>query len=410
MTTRNLLLLLLALLAEGCVSNGLKISRLGPAANTSPARIVSSPSQIDCGPVPSAAPNVCSGSFNDKITRVTLNAVPPGDVFEWMGCNPAVGNNQSCIVDMAPGRQVFASFVGAGPRPDAVLRVNLNAAGSFPITPVVDTPFLSSSTITARQTAYRVNAGRITRVSLRGDISFRILEWVGCDAQVLNKAYHDQLACIAAVGADRSVTARVQEEFLLRILPRNQDGDDLGLSGPWGSVSFSPEYRPSDCPGVCRLTSGGGPSYKVDAEKTITLKAAGVPGQSVFIGWSNAPSCSGAGDCVITMIGPLDVVPKFRTQFPLTVSRRGGSGVIKAGLLRDPQGNLTNPDIDCGARCSADFPPGRRVVVQAFPLPLSWGGACRDTVGATCFVDMGTSLEPIQVSARFPDDVALPGR
>jgi hypothetical protein len=72
----------------------------------------------------------------------------------------------------------------------------------------------------------------------------------------------------------------------------------------------------------------------------------------------------------------------------LTVTRTGDGAVVSS-----PAG------ISCGNSCSAQFPSGTTVTLQATPTPTSWGGACQGTTGNQCQFVLTSNAT---VSVAFP--------
>jgi len=155
-----------------------------------------------------------------------------------------------------------------------------------------------------------------------------------------------------------------------------------------GSVISDPEGI--NCGTAC--------SYNFLNNELVTLVAAPEAG-SVFSGWGG--DCTGTGACVVTMdqFRSVDVV--FNNQEPVLTVTKTGSGT---GLITS-----TPSGIDCGTACSAGFPLGSQVTLQAQPLAGSsfagWsGGGCSGT--SPCIVLMTTD---INVTATFNGRSAISG-
>jgi len=118
-------------------------------------------------------------------------------------------------------------------------------------------------------------------------------------------------------------------------------------------------------------------------------------GSSTFSGWSGA--CAGTGTCTIAMNAVHTVDAAFAlAQQTLTVTTTGnGAGTVTS----NPAG------INCGATCSAMYPPGTVVTLTATASTgtpatesvfVGWSGACSGT--GSCMLTMNSSLS---ASARF---------
>jgi hypothetical protein len=111
-----------------------------------------------------------------------------------------------------------------------------------------------------------------------------------------------------------------------------------------GTVTSSPEGI--DCGTAC--------SARFDKGTEVTLAARASEG-SVFTGWSGG-GCAGADTCTIRTNGDVEVTAGFARNPMLTVTKSGNAtGTVTSA----PSG------IDCGAACSATFPPGTVVTLTA---------------------------------------------
>lgn len=137
----------------------------------------------------------------------------------------------------------------------------------------------------------------------------------------------------------------------------------------------------------------------------VTLTATATTGStpatsSTFTGWSGE-GCSGTGTCTVAMTQARNVSATFTPQkSTLAVTKAGtGSGTVTSS----PAG------IDCGAKCSADFPAGTNVTLTATAAANSnfarWGGeGCSGT--GTCTAEM---TQTRNVSATFEGSASSGG-
>jgi len=158
--------------------------------------------------------------------------------------------------------------------------------------------------------------------------------------------------CIVTISAARSVTPTFTlDQYTLSV---NKTGTGSG------TVSSIPAGI--DCGGDC--------TNVYDYGTVITLTAAADTG-SAFKGWSGA-TCSGTGDCIVTISAAETVTATFNSQRQLTVNKNGaGSGTVTS----NPAG------IDCGATCANDFDVNTVVTLTA---TASTGSTFSGWNGATC--------------------------
>jgi alpha-tubulin suppressor-like RCC1 family protein len=129
-------------------------------------------------------------------------------------------------------------------------------------------------------------------------------------------------------------------------------------------------------------------SYSAGTALTLTASAAA---GSRFDNWSGCDSAN-AADCSLTLDTSRSVVPTFRLQFVLTVSKTGiGSGTVTSS----PAG------INCGSTCSAAYDGDTVVTLTATPAMLSvfngWTG-CDSASGSSCTVSLSAAKS---VTANF---------
>jgi hypothetical protein len=138
-----------------------------------------------------------------------------------------------------------------------------------------------------------------------------------------------------------------------------------------GSVTSTPAGI--DCPGTCAA------DFPVD--QVVELEAVPDPGNE-FTGWGVA--CAGnPNPCTVTLDQDRQVSAVFDNlpTFQLTVVVGGtGSGAVTS----------TPAGIDCPGTCSAEFPDGEKVLLEAVAAPgssfIGWGGSCTGT--GPCLVSM----------------------
>jgi hypothetical protein len=187
------------------------------------------------------------------------------------------------------------------------------------------------------------------------------------------------------------------------LIATNADGTGFtpaGASTTWTQPAGTPQHTLT----VSRAGNGSGTvssspagiscgstcSAQIDEGTQVTLTATPAAG-SRFAGWSGG-GCSGTGQCVVTMSGPVPVTATFATTQSLTVSKSGaGSGTVASS----PAG------ISCGSTCSMPFDTGTQVTLSATPAAGStfagWsGGGCSGT--GDCVVTLSSDTA---VTATF---------
>ncbi|MBI5405335.1 MAG: hypothetical protein HY976_03870 [Candidatus Kerfeldbacteria bacterium] len=127
---------------------------------------------------------------------------------------------------------------------------------------------------------------------------------------------------------------------------------------------------------------------------TVTLVAAPSSGYA-FTGWSGG-GCSGTGSCAVTVTANVTVTGTFQPLYSLTVGQLQNNN-----LVRNTSPAPANV-INCGTNCSATFPAGTLVRLEAVPAAgytfLGWSGGC--TGLAECVVTLNTNTT---VFALFSD-------
>jgi hypothetical protein len=183
-------------------------------------------------------------------------------------------------------------------------------------------------------------------------------------------------SCPVTMDQARSVTATFNGPTSFEL--------DVALAGSGtGTITSTPAGI--DCPGTCTA------DFPVD--EVVELEAVPDPGNE-FGGWGVA--CAGnPNPCSVTMDQDRQVSAVFDNlpTFQLTVVVGGsGSGSVSS----------TPAGIDCPGTCSAEFPEGEKVLLEAVAAPGSsfqgWGGSC--TGMGPCVVSMDeartvtTAFEP----------------
>ncbi|MEZ4402231.1 MAG: hypothetical protein R3B06_19560 [Kofleriaceae bacterium] len=107
---------------------------------------------------------------------------------------------------------------------------------------------------------------------------------------------------------------------------------------------------------------------------TVTLTATPIAGHT-FNGWSGA-GCSGTGTCTVSMTTAQTVTATFTAAiYTLTVTKLGGGSSTSVSSF--PAG------VSCGATCTAQYPAGSVVELDAFASGLwifsEWTGDCAGT-------------------------------
>jgi hypothetical protein len=323
--------------------------------------VESRPRGIDCG-------GRCTGAFASG-SRVTLSAASGrGSKFGgWSG--GGCSGTSTCTVSISAPVRVTARFDAAAA---ASLSVELggSGAGTVQSTPAgVDCP-------TRCRAAY-ARGSRVTLVAqARAGSTFTGWSTAGCGTRP---------ACMVDVRGPTSARAsfaRAAAPVQVAVSPSG-DGRGTVTSKPPGIV----------CGSRCKA------SFKRGSAVVLTATASA---GSTFAGWSGA--CSGTAPCRLTASNDDAVGARFErtpSTNTLTVVPRGdGSGRV----ISKPSG------IDCGATCTASFPPGAHVVLEAQPLQGSvfagWsGGGCSGT--DQCIVPMAQSQTVTAVFNPAPPPVTL---
>jgi Tol biopolymer transport system component len=190
------------------------------------------------------------------------------------------------------------------------------------------------------------------------------------------------VSCEVAMDLDRQVVANFRSTAVPRYtLTTSKTGPGSGtvLSAPGG------------------INCGASCSAAFDQGTTVTLSPVAVTG-SVFASWEGDADC---GDGRVEMTQNRTCVARFNqtpTTQTLTVAVSGAGRVTSL-----PAG------INCGSACSATFPNGAVVSLQAVPdagYTFTWGGACSGY--GTCVRQLDAASGTTTVTASFVAGRAAP--
>ena len=150
--------------------------------------------------------------------------------------------------------------------------------------------------------------------------------------------------------------------------------------GGTGSGTITSSPTGINCGAACGAT--------FNTDTAVTLTAA--PGSgATFTGWGGA--CTGTGTCIVTMSAAQSVTATFvlnpSSSYTLSAAKSGtGTGIVAS----NPGG------INCGVTCSASYPNGTMVTLQALPDAGStftgWSGACTGTGSCTVTLSQARSV------------------
>ena len=311
--------------------------------------VTSSPAGINCGA--SCVRDYPPGSM------VSLTAVPlsRGEFVGWGG--DCAGTAEQCLLTMDADRLVLATFTAS----EFPVEVQLRGPGDGRVTSMpagIDCP------------------SRCSAVFDRGtQVTFTATPDPGSEFETWQRdcsGASDNMNCVLTVDNSKVVRARFQEREFSVTVSSVGDGAGTVVSEPQGI----------NCGGDCQedFTQG----------TQVTLTATPME-LSTFEGWTGG-GCGADTTCRFTVDQDVTVSARFEgVTFPLDVTTVGvGTGRVTS----NPGG------IDCGANCSARFPPNTSVTLQTAPDVDSgfwgWQGDCSGT--EECTVTMGAART---VSARF---------
>ena len=331
--------------------------------------VTSSPAGIDCGAI-------CSAGFVRQ-SMVTLSASPDANSV-FTGWNGACSGSGDCVVVMTGTLEVTATF-------DILtyaLQVIPNGTGRGTVTS-------NPSDINCQPDGTGCSAefapGTSVVLTAQAQPGSVFSGWSG--------ACYGIHICILSMQGPRLVTATFTlEAASLQV--------SLAGSGS-GTVTSSP-------PGIdCGSAGGSGGtdcSEFYDLGEIVTLTAQPAPG-STFDGWTasgGSPTCSGSGECSITMSGTQQVTATFTLE----------QHILSLALAGNGSGTVTSspPGIDCGSAggstdCSETFDYGTVVTLTAQPAPGSSFDGWTTTGGSPACSGSGvcslTMIEAKDVTATF---------
>ena len=301
--------------------------------------VTSSPAGINCG-------SVCSHAYPAG-TAVILTAQPAtGWTFTgWSGA--CTGTSTTCAVTLTTTTAATAQFTQTNPG-NFALGVVVSGAGTVTSAP----PGINCGTTCSASFA----ANTVVTLTATAGGGSTFAGWSGaCAPMGLSTTCAVTMAQAQSVGASFASAG----QFVLTV-----------TGGTGGIVSTTPAAI--DCGTRCIAGFAAG--------TTVSVIARPDPGYQ-FTGWTGA--CSGTATCVLTMNANASVQATFAPlpagQFALTVHTYGIGTVVSS-----PGG------ISCGPSCSAGYPGGTVVTLNAVPGTGfqfgGWSGACSG-MGA-CVVTM----------------------
>lgn len=314
--------------------------------------VVSQPSGLLCNPT-------CNRSFPVG-TQVMLEARSFGDseFLQWGGA--CAGTEPTCVVDLTGDVDVTASFRTTAFRLSASVR---GGAGSITSDPA------------------GISCGNLCQAFFPAGQQVALMAVPGPDRE-LDRWENDcasagrNQVCTLTLDQARTVGARFRTPGIPLEVTLEGGGTGVVTSDPSGI----------DC-GVECLAG-------FDNNQRVTLTAAPAP-LSRFAGWGG--DCAPSGmmtECSIQMSQARNVSARFEGDTSeVTVSLAGGA---VGTVVSTPAG------IDCGAECTARFPTGQSLQLDATPGPdavfFGWTGACAGTTGTSCTL---TPAADVTVGARF---------
>jgi hypothetical protein len=316
----------------------------------------------------------CTASFTSGTVVTLAAAADGGSTFAgWSG--GGCSGSGTCQVTMSAARTVTATFNAGAP---ATHRLFVNKAGtgtgtvSSDVRPGIDCGAFCSFPFTA---------GTVVTLGAAPDAGSLFAGWSGAGCTGTG-------GCTVTMDREHTVTATFD-----RVTPPQR----VLTVGVGGSGTGSVSGPGIDCPGDC--SQGYASGTRVDL-------SASASGGSVFAGWSGA--CSGTGGCQVTMDGDRDASATFDPP----PTRRLTVGVGGPGQVNSNPGGIT-----CFAdqTCSADFPLGSSVTLNASPTPLpgqfdGWGGDCASAgTSPSCTLTMNADRNVVAgFSPIFPSPRTAP--
>jgi uncharacterized repeat protein (TIGR02543 family) len=320
----------------------------------------------DVGGINCPATN-CVASNLTHNTHVILTAAPdPGMVLAAWSESGCSASSLTCDVTMDSDKTVTATFA-----PTVTLTVATDGDGGGTVTSPPGNEISCPGTC-----GHDFPQDASVTLHAAADGSSVFVGWSSGDNGFSCPGTGD---CTVTMDQARSVTATFQSVFTLSVTK---------TGGGTGTVtSLSPNLG-IDCGSTCQFGFQEGVS--------VTLHA--TPDANVtFTGWSSGDpgfSCSGTGDCMVTMDQARTVTATFLPMYTLTVTKSGtGTGTVTS--------LSPNLGINCGATCQFSFTQGTSVTLHAAPDAnvtfAGWsGGGCSGT--ADCIVPMNSAQS---VNAQF---------
>ena len=321
-------------------------------------------SKINCG-------TTCTAEYA-KGSSVTLTATPDATskatFASWTGCT---STTSTCTVTMDADKSVTATF---------------SKAGTFALTVVKAGPGTGTVTSTSSPTqASQINCGATCTASYPKDAVVTLTASADQTSQSLFGGWSgggctgSSLTCNVTMTAAQNVTATFNKagQFLLTVTK----------SGNGTVTSSSAPTQPSqiNCGSTCTAT------YPAGTQVTLTASPDTASG-ATFSGWSGGGCTGTSTTCNVTMDADKPVTATFSaaTQRTLTVTPSGPSG---SGTVTSTSSPTQADQINCGSDCSASYPTGTSVTLNAQPASGfkfdSWSGdaTCGTTAACTLTMD-----------------------
>ncbi len=323
-------------------------------------------SYINCG-------STCSNTYSSGATE-TLVAVPASG-YTFTGWSGACSGTGTCSVTLNENKTVTATFAAI---PNYTLSVGKNGTGSITSNP---------SGINCGSTcSYSYPQGELVTLSANPGAGYTFSHWSGsCSGTD---------TCMVTMNSAKSVTANFA---VIPVVPSNYSLT-VSLAGT-GSGSVSSAPGGINCGSACSAEYSDGANVSLYATASEN---------STFAGWSGA--CTGSGSCSVSMTEAKTVTATF-TAAPVdndkktfTVIKNGkgqAKGLVKSVSIAVAGVSLAySPEteaIDCGDVCSAEYPEGVTVTLEALTTEdgytfAGWSGACMGSGVCTVTINDTTSV------------------
>lgn len=305
------------------------------------------PRTIKCSNDPAdTTANICAADFTTgqgitltAASTTTGNPATNSRFIGWGGACISRGASPTCSLTVSTTQQLVEAYFELVADNTSLLNVNKNGGGTGK---VISFP----TGIDCGTDCYEkfANSTKVTLLAIT-DPGSQFTGWTGACTGVA-------LTCDVTLTQASSVTATfevVKENT--NLLTVNTKGSGKVVSSPSGI----------DCGSTCLKTF---PDNSV-----VTLQALPDSG-SRFTGWSGA--CSGSSFiCNIALTEAASAIANFETVLSMTVNKTGtGLGRVASDVS----------GIDCGTKCTFDFPAGTGIRLTATPEENSrfkgWTGAC----------------------------------